>query len=240
MRPPRLRLPATSQLGARNHTLAPHLLPPRGPLRCFRAGLPPTITVCLLSGGSNNFTCPLPPDIPPACAATFCNCEAGQFFVAGGCQNCSSGYTSSRGASYCTACPRGTFAAADKKSCALCPPGSTSQPSSSALDDCTCPFGSFADYSAGAGATFECRACPPGALCDAARFPRPLAQAGYWHSLDSPTRFYVCPEGVCLAEDPTRNIYLNQSSCREGASTVQRPLSRLNDCVPACVPHRAH
>lgn len=239
------------------------------PSRTTRAGLPVTITVCLLGGGGNNFTCPLPADLPPACAATFCSCEPGQYYDRGACADCEPGFYSTRGAAYCSPCPSGavsgaaagactvcpagtfanvvtqqcqpvgqgaytpiegmssalicpagTFAAANGSSCTQCPYGSTSPPSSSALSDCACPFGLFADYSADM-VTFDCRPCPTGAVCDSTRFPHPLAQAGYWHSLDNPTRFYVCPEGVCLAEDPSRNIFVNKSNCREGAQRRQ-------------------
>ena len=88
------------------------------------AGLPVTLTSCSLSGGGNNFSCPLAV-LPPSCASVVCNCPAGQVFVqaTGACAACAAGSTSAFASIACTACPPGSVASAGDAACTPCPPG---------------------------------------------------------------------------------------------------------------------
>ena len=111
------------------------------------------LSVCLLSGGFNYFSCPLPRALPPACAATVCACPAGKFFRGGDCSTCPEGTFSGFAASSCQQCAAGSVAAAGSASCSTCAAGSYAIPGAASC--AACPPGSVAPA---AGAT-SCSAC---------------------------------------------------------------------------------
>lgn len=105
----------------------------------------PKLKLCVLSGGGNNFTCPLPAALPAPCVGTVCYCPPGQYmnFDTGACAACSPGtytllpsltactpvlpgYVSTNGGSSYAPCPPFTFANPITNACDPCPPGTNS------------------------------------------------------------------------------------------------------------------
>ena len=119
------------------------------------------LAVCSLSGsGSNNFTCPKPAQLPPACESNYCTCLAGAYYEAslGACVSCARGtYAPRSGASYCLSNPKGYFSSADGASVSQCGLGTYL----AAPDDPSCQSCPFGVVSTVLGGT-ACFACPPG------------------------------------------------------------------------------
>jgi len=112
------------------------------------------LATCILSGGTNNYSCPLPPNLPPACGTTVCNCPAGQHFnrSIGDCSVCPDGFYSSFASLTCIVCPRGSVSVAGSSECTPCLPGTYSN-----VSVCeTCPAGQISQNSY----AVACDACP--------------------------------------------------------------------------------
>jgi len=188
------------------------------------------LAVCLLSGGTNNFSCPLP-TLPLSCAATLCICPAGQYFLNGDCAACAPGSISAAGSTSCTTCARNTYSV-DGVACTQCPVTrgiqSISPAASSSLSACTCPPGLMRRDAN--SSWFDCLPCPSNALIVANSNTTLCACApGFYDSLFGASLLApacaACPlGGVCTtgfvgaAEGYWRNSTLSDVfyRCREG------------------------
>jgi len=188
------------------------------------------LAVCLLSGGTNNFSCPLP-TLPLSCAATLCICPAGQYFLNGDCAACAPGSISAAGSTSCTTCARNTYSP-DGVACTQCPVTrgiqSISPAASSSLSACTCPPGLMRRDAN--SSWFDCLPCPSNALIVANSNTTLCACApGFYDSLFGASLLApacaACPlGGVCTTgfvgagEGYWRNSTLSDVfyRCREG------------------------
>ena len=142
-----------------------------------------SLAICLLSddadGQRNNFSCPLPPNMPPACAATICNCRPGTFFNATGvngatCYSCPSGFFSLESSTACTACAIGSVSSAGAGACTVCAPGQFAN-----LTSQTCHTCAAGTRSAQNGST-SCEPCAPGSVSQAGATACTTCQAGFY------------------------------------------------------------
>ena len=160
-------------------------------------------------------------------------CPAGTFLSGTGtssrCVACAPGYYMPLpGATSCLPCSSNSYQPAfGTTACLACPDvAATSPPASSAVLNCSCPYGTFASYDANI-TTFTCLPCPLGALCSGALAPSgptapPLALDGYWHAANDTSTFYDCDDGMCLAEEV--GVWPN---CREGHTGLV-----CAECIP--------
>jgi predicted outer membrane repeat protein len=160
-----------------------------------------------------------------------CVCAAGAYFNGdtGACTACAPGsYMPLPGTTSCLPCSSNSYQPAfGATSCMRCPDmAATSPPSSSALLNCSCPYGTFASYDANI-TTFACLPCPVGALCSGALAPSgptapPLPLERYLHAVKYTLAFYDCDDGMCLAEK--LGVWPN---CREGHTGLV-----CAECIP--------
>ena len=148
-------------------------------------------------------------------ASQRCVCSPGAFSDgSGACTPCSLGSVAPEaGMAACLLCPVNQYSISTTL-CAACPSTSTSSLGSSQLADCVCGYGFYADYSDD-GSTFECTACPVGALCPGPTIP--LALEGYWREPHDFTRFYECDEGRCQAQVPQN---AEEENCEWGRTGI--------------------
>ena len=169
-------------------------------------------------------------------ASQRCICSPGAFSDGnGGCTPCGLGFVAPEaGMAACLLCPVNQYSISTTE-CAACPSTSTSSLGSAQLADCVCGYGFYADYSAD-GSTFECAACPIGALCPGPTIP--LALQGYWREPYDFKTFYECEDGRCLAQMPQN---AQQENCAWGRTGITCGLCKAGFALQGelCLPCKA-